>query len=31
VPPTGDTRTWEKHLAGSNPDNAFVIIMQADE
>jgi hypothetical protein len=31
VPPTGDTRTWETHLAGSNPNNAFIIIMQASE
>jgi hypothetical protein len=30
-PPAGDTRTWEVHLAGSNPKNAFVIIMPADE
>jgi hypothetical protein len=31
VPPMGDTRTWEKHIAGSNPNNAFVIIMPANE
>jgi hypothetical protein len=31
VPPTGDTRTWASHLAGSNPNNAFVIILPADE
>jgi hypothetical protein len=31
VPPTGDTRTWTKHLAGANPNNAFIIIMPADE
>ena len=31
VPPTGDTRTWAAHLAGSNPSNAFVIIMPANE
>jgi hypothetical protein len=30
VPPTGDTRTWSPHLAGSNPQNAFVIILPAD-
>ncbi len=31
VPPTGDARTWEAHLAGTNPGNAFVIIMPANE
>jgi hypothetical protein len=31
VPPTGDARTWEAHIAGSNPNNAFIIIMPADE
>ncbi|HEV3031907.1 MAG TPA: hypothetical protein VG319_09710 [Polyangia bacterium] len=31
VPPTNDTRTWASHLAGSNPSNAFVIIMPANE
>jgi len=31
VPPSGDTRTWTPHLAGANPDNAFVIILPADE
>ena len=31
VPPAGDTRTWETHLAGANPNNAFVIILQASE
>jgi hypothetical protein len=30
VPPAGDTRTWSPHLAGSNPNNAFVIILPAD-
>src|SRR5262249_51574052 len=29
VPPAGDTRTWSPHLAGSNPNNAFVIILPA--
>ncbi|MDB4980453.1 MAG: hypothetical protein JWM82_1205, partial [Myxococcales bacterium] len=31
VPPTGDARTWEAHLAGTNPGNAFIIIMPANE
>jgi hypothetical protein len=31
VPPAGDSRTWEMHLAGSNPGNAFIIIMPANE
>lgn len=31
VPPTGDTRTWPQHLAGANPNNAFVIILPANE
>jgi len=31
VPPTNDTRGWTAHLAGSNPSNAFVIIMPANE
>jgi hypothetical protein len=31
VPPMGDTRVWEMHIAGSNPNNAFVIIMPANE
>jgi hypothetical protein len=31
VPPAGDTRTWPQHLAGSNPGNAFVIILPANE
>ncbi len=31
VPPPGDPRTWEAHLAGTNPNNAFVIIMPANE
>jgi hypothetical protein len=31
VPPAGDTRTWEMHLAGANPGNAFVIIMPAND
>jgi hypothetical protein len=30
VPPTGDARTWSPHLAGSNPSNAFIIILPAD-
>ena len=30
VPPAGDTRTWSPHLAGANPNNAFVIILPAD-
>jgi hypothetical protein len=30
VPPAGDTRTWSPHLAGSNPQNAFIIILPAD-
>ena len=31
IPPTGDARTWEPHIAGSNPGNAFIIIMPANE
>jgi hypothetical protein len=31
VMPPGDRRTWTPHLAGSNPNNAFVIILPADE
>ena len=31
VPPTGDTRVWTPHLAGSNPNNAFIIILPADQ
>jgi hypothetical protein len=31
VPPSGDARTWPQHLAGSNPGNAFVIILPANE
>ncbi len=31
VPPTADTRRWASHIAGSNPSNAFVIIMPANE
>jgi hypothetical protein len=31
IPPAGDTRGWESHLAGTNPGNAFVIIMPANE
>ncbi|HEY2731040.1 MAG TPA: hypothetical protein VGK52_13945 [Polyangia bacterium] len=31
VPPAADTRTWASHIAGSNPSNAFVIIMPANE
>jgi hypothetical protein len=31
VPPAGDARTWAKYLAGANPNNAFVIIIPADE
>jgi hypothetical protein len=31
VPPKGDTRTWPMHLAGTNPGNAFIIIMPANE
>jgi hypothetical protein len=31
VRPTGDTRTWQDHLAGTNPNNAFVIILPADD
>jgi hypothetical protein len=31
IPPAGDTRGWEAHLAGTNPGNAFVIIMPANE
>jgi hypothetical protein len=31
VPPAGDTRKWDMHLAGSNPGNAFVIILPANE
>jgi hypothetical protein len=30
-PPAGDARTWEPHLAGTNPGNAFIIIMPANE
>jgi hypothetical protein len=29
VPPMGDTRTWPPYLAGSNPNNAFIIILFA--
>jgi hypothetical protein len=31
VPPASETRTWGVHIAGSNPGNAFVIIMPANE
>jgi hypothetical protein len=31
VPPANDARSWPPHLAGSNPSNAFVIILPADE
>jgi hypothetical protein len=31
VPPQGDARTWEMHIAGTNPGNAFIIIMPANE
>jgi hypothetical protein len=31
VPPAGETRTWDAFLAGSNPDNAFIIILPANE
>lgn len=31
VPPSGDTRTWNMYLAGSNPGTAFVIILPANE
>ena len=31
VPPDGDTHTWPQYLAGSNPGNAFVAIMPANE
>jgi hypothetical protein len=30
-PPAGDTRAWEPHLAGTNPGNAYVLIMPANE
>ena len=30
VPPMGDARVWSPHLAGANPNNAFVIILPAD-
>jgi hypothetical protein len=28
--PPGDTRSWDSHLAGTNPNNAFIIIMNAN-
>jgi hypothetical protein len=31
VKPAGDPRTWDMHLAGSNPGTAFVIILPANE
>jgi hypothetical protein len=31
VPPAGETRTWPTYIAGSNPNNAFVIILPANE
>jgi hypothetical protein len=31
VAPSTETRSWAQHLAGSNPDNAFVIIIPANE
>ena len=31
VKPAGDPRSWAPHLAGSNPNNAFVIILPASE
>jgi hypothetical protein len=30
TPPATDTRTWNQYLAGSNPGNAFIIIMAAN-
>ena len=30
MPPTGDTRTWDPHLAGTTPNTAFNIIMPAN-
>jgi hypothetical protein len=29
VPPANDTRSWPAYLAGSNPNNAFIIILFA--
>jgi hypothetical protein len=31
VKPSGDPRNWSMYLAGANPNNAFVIILPADE
>ena len=31
VPPSTESRRWAMHIAGSNPGNAFVIIMPANE
>jgi hypothetical protein len=31
VAPAGETRTWDAFLAGSNPANAFIIILPANE